>query len=140
MGVDRMAEFKQEVHKLKEQFPEACRTLTEFGYRATQCQFPKGYSLHGAVVGEMTVFRRSLEVESSGSLFPLIPGITINAVITDTSSVKEVGVDYSVVFSTELYLGESNNLYLEHMQRYKDVDPMAVERLFVAAALLMQKH
>lgn len=127
-----------EAHQLRTDFPEAARMLGEFGYSLQPCQHPAGYSLHGKVVSDTMVFRKIVEVQSSGSLFPLIPNLVINVVITDTSAVKELGVDYSVVFSTELNLGESNNLYLEHMQRYKDVDPMSVERLFTQAALMMQ--
>lgn len=126
--------------KLHTGYPQVCRLLDEFDYKLTLCQYPGVLSLHGKVVSDSTVYRKIVEVPSSGSLFPLIPSFTISAVIVDMTGERDIPVDCSVVFSTELNLGESNNLYLEHMQRYKDVDPMAVERLFAAAALLMMKH
>lgn len=140
MNNEQRKEHAAEAVTLLRDFPEAFKMLTEFDFKLTLCQYPGGFCLHGKVVSDNTVFRKIVEVQSSGSLFPLIPNIVINAVIVDTAGEPSIPVDCSVVFSAELNLGESNNLYLEHMQRYKEVDPMAIERLFVAAALLMMKN
>jgi hypothetical protein len=138
MDKNEKVAINMEDARLREQFPEGYRVLAHAGYLVRPCQMPGVLALHGKVVSDVLVFRKIVEVQTSGSLAPLVPSIVINAVISDTSGVKDVGVDYSVVFSTELNLGERNNLYLEHMQRYKEVDPIVVERLFAQAALMMQ--